>query len=301
MQAEIERNAQTVRQHYNRFFEILDRSKSIPKGGWDQRPPIVNLGYWSHGARTARDAQVAFVHELASRVTPLDGRPVLDVGCGLCGPATILASDYGAQVDAVNINDQQVAWARQFIEGNHLQDRVRVHVGNAMALAFPDETFDVVFCLEAAHCFTDKGRFLGQVRRVLRPEGKLVMADITSTTRLPLLRWLPALKLNLLTAPDWHSLVQRSGFLLEHEELVGKAVYPGYRRWLKESAGERRNTIFHKICPVSAAQPVRCAKHVQAWAQELLLCRSFLRMFSWLGLREYVLLVARKRGATLAP
>jgi 27-O-demethylrifamycin SV methyltransferase len=294
MKAEIEKNAQTVRQHYNRFFDVLDRGRSIPESGWEQRPPIVNLGYWLHGCKTAREAQIAFVHELASRVVPLEGRRVLDVGCGLCGPATILAGDYGAQVDAVNINEQQVAWARQYIVGNRLQDRLRVHVGNAMGLPFPEETFDVVFCLEAAHCFIEKPRYLAEVRRVLRLGGKLVMADITSTTRLPLLRWLPAIKLNLLTAAEWHRLLETSGLALEQEEFIGKAVYPGYRRWLKESAGERRHTIFHKICPPGAALPVRCAKRLQAWAQEFLLCRSFLRIFSWLGLREYVLFVARK-------
>jgi cyclopropane fatty-acyl-phospholipid synthase-like methyltransferase len=294
MRAEIEKNARTVRQHYNRFFDVLDRGRTIPENGWEQRPPIVNLGYWSRGARTAREAQIAFVHELASRVTPLQNRRLLDVGCGLCGPATILAGDYGAQVDAVNINEQQVDWARQFITGNRLQDRLRVHLGNAMGLAFPDETFDVVFCLEAAHCFIDKARFLAEVRRVLRPGGKLVMADITSTTRLPLLRWLPAIKLNLLTAADWHRLLLTGGFMLEQEELIGQAVYPGYRRWLKESAGERRTTIFNKICPPDAALPVRSIKRVQAWLHEFLLCRSFLRILSRLRLREYLLFVACK-------
>jgi ubiquinone/menaquinone biosynthesis C-methylase UbiE len=300
MRAAIEKNAQVVRQHYNRFFDMLDRGKSIPESGWEQRPPIINLGYWSAGATTARDAQIAFVYALASRVLPLKGRAVLDVGCGLCGPATILAGDYGAQVDAININEQQVAWARQFIVGNRLQDRVRVHVGNAMELAFPDETFHIVFCLEAAHCFIEKARFLAEVRRVLRPGGRLVMADITSTTHLPLLRWLPALKLNLLTGADWQGLLQTGGFVVEQEEFIGKAVYPGYRRWLKKSASERRRTIFKRICPSGARLPVRSSKRVQAWIQEFLLCRSVLRIFSWLGLREYVLFVARKRDTALA-
>jgi 27-O-demethylrifamycin SV methyltransferase len=294
MNVDIENNARSVRSHYNRFFQVLDRDRSIPQEGWENRPPIINLGYWSHGAKSARDAQVAFVQELAAQLAPLQERRVLDVGCGLAGPATILAADYGAYVDAVNINEQQVAWARQFIEGNRLQDRVRVHVGNAMELPFPDETFDAVFCLEAAHCFIQKARFLSEVRRVLRPGGKMVLADITSTTRLPLLRWLPALKLNLLTAADWQTLFQSSGLAVEHQEFIGKAVYPGYRRWLKKSAGVRRCAIFNKICPPGAGPLVRGAKRAQAWAQEFMLCRSFLRILSWLKLREYVLYVVRK-------
>src|SRR5215470_17596199 len=122
----VEDNIRIVRDHYNRFFEILDRDKSFSALGWNRRPPIVNLGYWARGATTSREAQEHFVHELASRLPALKGARVLDVGCGLAGPATILASDYGAEVDGITIVEQQLVWARKYIEGNGLQDRVRV-------------------------------------------------------------------------------------------------------------------------------------------------------------------------------
>ncbi|MGH9563103.1 MAG: SAM-dependent methyltransferase, partial [Terracidiphilus sp.] len=89
-------NVASVRNHYNLLFRLLDRETTYLSSGWNQRPPIVNLGYWSSGVTEARDAQVNFVRQLASRLPELKGRRVLDVGCGLCGPAAILAADYGA-------------------------------------------------------------------------------------------------------------------------------------------------------------------------------------------------------------
>ncbi len=295
MDQKIEQNARAVRDHYNRFFDLFDRDRAYAEAGWDRRPPIVNLGYWGRGARTSEDAQVAFVHELASRLPMLKGSRVLDAGCGLCGPAAILAADYGAQVDGLNINEQQICWARKFIAGNRLESQVRVHLANAMDVPFPDETFDIVFSLEAAHCFIDKRRFLAEACRVLRPGGTLLLSDITATTRDPFLSWLPALKLRLATAAAWYRMVEASGFAITEKELIGSAVYPGYRQRLNRSARERRLKIFNRICKGGASPPVRLRRSVQAWALELVFCRSVLPIFSWLKLREYVLIIAQKK------
>lgn len=120
---------------------------------------------------------------------------MLDAGCGLAGPAALLVCDYRAQIDGINIVEQQLRWARKYIQGNGLGDRIRVSVASAMDIPFTNESFDVVFSLEAAHCFIDKRRFLEEAHRVLRPGGTLLLADITATTHLPLTRWQPALKL----------------------------------------------------------------------------------------------------------
>jgi cyclopropane fatty-acyl-phospholipid synthase-like methyltransferase len=290
----IANNVQTVRQHYNQFFDLLDRKKLYSEPGWEQRPTIMNLGYWSRGATTAQEAQLEMVHQVASRVPSLKGSRVLDVGCGLAGPASILARDYEAQVDGINIVEQQVTLARQYIEANGLQDRVRVHIGNSMELPFPDESFDIIFCLEAAHCFIDKPRFLAEARRVLQPTGVLLLADITTTTYNPLLSWLPALKLNLVTAQDWYRMLEAGGFSIEHKELIGNSVYPGYLRWVDSTAEERRSTIFNKICNRDTSLLVRQLKQLQTWFLELAFCRSFLRISSWLKFREFVVIVVRK-------
>ena len=293
MRGTVDKNVETVRDHYNRLFDLLDRGTSYSDSGWNQRPPIVNLGYWSHGATEAREAQIAFVRELASRLPDLKGLRVLDVGCGLCGPAVILAADYGAKVECININEQQVKWARQFIAGNGLEDKVQVRVASAMDIPFRNQ-FDVVFCLESAHCYIDKPRFLSGALAALRTGGKLVLADITGTSHFALFVYQPALKLNLVTADDWRSMIEKTGFTLESLMSVGSSVYPGYRRWLNRTSGERRARIFNKICPNGATFPFRQMRQLQAWALEFALCRSVLPLLSWLKLRDYVVIVARK-------
>jgi ubiquinone/menaquinone biosynthesis C-methylase UbiE len=55
---------------------------------------------------------------------------------------------------------------------------IRFLCGDATLLPFADEAFDVVVNVEASHCYPDFRKFLAEVRRVLRPGGSLLMADM---------------------------------------------------------------------------------------------------------------------------
>jgi cyclopropane fatty-acyl-phospholipid synthase-like methyltransferase len=285
----IAENIRSVREHYDSLFDLVDRGKEFNAEAFQQRPPIVNMGFWLHGARTAREAQEEFVRELAKRVPELQGKRVLDVGCGLAGPATQLAADYGAQVDGVNIVPRQVEWARRYIEGNRLSEQVRVHLASAMDLPFPDQCFDVVFCLEAAHCFIDKLLFLREAHRVLRSGGILVLADIVGTVHLPVVNWQPALRLNLVTTSDWERMLGTSGFAIQEKIMVGKAVYPGCRWWARQTSTEKRKAIFAKSCGPDASAIVKKLMMLRASLLERLYFRSVLLTLSRLRLREFVL------------
>lgn len=291
----IQTNIRTVREHYDSLFNLVDRSGLYELGGFTERPPIVNMGFWCRGARTARQAQEQFVHELASRAGNLQRKRVLDVGCGLGGPATLLACEYGALVDGVNIVERQVRWAHRFADGNNIKDQVRVHLASAMDLPFADDSFDVVFCLEAAHCFVDKPRFLRECHRVLRSSGRVVFADIVGTSHLPLVNWQPALKLNLITAADWESLFKSAGFQILESTMIGEAVYPGCRWWAAQTADERRTAILNRSCKSDTRGPVRKLMSARAAILEFLYFRSVLMLMSRLKLRDFVLVVASKR------
>ncbi|MDY6783353.1 MAG: methyltransferase domain-containing protein [Cyanobacteriota bacterium] len=122
-------------------------------------------------------AKVDFVHEMA-RWGGLDqlprGTTVLDVGCGIGGSSRILAQDYGFAVTGVTISPQQVERARQLTpEGLDVQ----FAVDDAMALSFPDASFDVVWSVEAGPHMPDKAVFAKELIRVLKPGGVLVVAD----------------------------------------------------------------------------------------------------------------------------
>ncbi|MGB7441421.1 MAG: methyltransferase domain-containing protein [Coleofasciculaceae cyanobacterium] len=122
-------------------------------------------------------AKSDFVHEMV-KWGGLDklphGTTVLDVGCGIGGSSRILAKDYGFSVTGVTISPQQVKRAGELTpEGVD----AKFKVDDALALSFPDASFDVVWSIEAGPHMPDKAKYAQEMMRVLKPGGVLVVAD----------------------------------------------------------------------------------------------------------------------------
>ena len=102
------------------------------------------------------------------------GTTVLDVGCGIGGSSRILARDYGFAVTGITISPQQVKRATELTPQ---ELNAQFAVDDAMALSFPDASFDVVWSIEAGPHMPDKAVFARELMRVLKPGGVLVVAD----------------------------------------------------------------------------------------------------------------------------
>lgn len=122
-------------------------------------------------------AKEDFVHEMV-RWGELDhlspGTTVLDVGCGIGGSSRILAREYGFHVTGVTISPQQVKRAQELTPP---EVTAQFQVDDALALSFPDASFDVVWSIEAGPHMPDKAQFARELLRVLKPGGILVVAD----------------------------------------------------------------------------------------------------------------------------
>lgn len=122
-------------------------------------------------------AKSDFVHEMV-KWGGLDklprGTTVLDVGCGIGGSSRILAKDYGFEATGITISPKQVERATQLTpEGV----TAKFQVDDALALSFPDNSFDVVWSIEAGPHMPDKAKYAQEMMRVLKPGGILVVAD----------------------------------------------------------------------------------------------------------------------------
>jgi SAM-dependent methyltransferase len=81
-----------------------------------------------------------------------------------------------ADVIGIDITPEMLVEARKLQAGRGVEN-VEFRLASVAQLPFPDETFDVVTCRRAAHHFADIHRALNEMRRVLRPGGRLVIDD----------------------------------------------------------------------------------------------------------------------------
>ena len=139
----------------------------------------IHLGHYGTPPRSKDflKAKADFVHEMVKwgqidRFAP--GTTLLDVGCGIGGSSRILARDYQFDVTGITISSQQVNRAQQLTP---VGVTAQFKVDDAMALSFPDASFDVVWSVEAGPHMPDKAVFARELMRVLKPGGILVLAD----------------------------------------------------------------------------------------------------------------------------
>ena len=137
----------------------------------------MHCGYFDESPRCHDEAVLNMNRVLATMAGISAGARVLDAGCGIGGSALWLAEKLGAKVVGVNINPRQIAHARRLAERRRLQNQVQFHVSDFSATGLAGESFDVVWALESICYAADKPAVLAEAHRLLKPGGRLIIAD----------------------------------------------------------------------------------------------------------------------------
>ncbi|MFY1679632.1 MULTISPECIES: SAM-dependent methyltransferase [unclassified Streptomyces] len=142
--------------------------------------PNVHIGYWDEPDTPAS------IDEAMDRLTDVfiesmavdAGSHVLDLGCGVGGPALRLVARTGARVTGVSVSEEQVKTANRLAAEAGVADRAVFAHGDAMDLPFSDASFDAVMALESICHMPDRQRALTEASRVLAPGGRIVLTDV---------------------------------------------------------------------------------------------------------------------------
>ena len=211
----------------------------------------IHLGHYGSPPRRKDflKAKVDFVHEMVrwGRLDRLPaGTTLLDVGCGIGGSSRILARDYNFDVTGVTISPQQVKRAQELTPANV---SARFQVDDALALSFPDASFDIVWSVEAGPHMPDKALFAQELLRVLKPGGMLVVADWNQRDdrQVPLRGWEKPVMQQLLDQWSHPAFASIEGFAeqLEATGLVQGTVITD--DWTRETLPSWLDSIWQGI------------------------------------------------------
>ena len=107
----------------------------------------------------------------------LAGKRVLDIGCGIGGPAFVLARKYGAHVTGIDLEPQLIERAARRAAELGLSGQTEFRAVTLGPLPFPEGSFDVVFTSGALTQTGDKAGIVAECFRVLEPGGVLTCYD----------------------------------------------------------------------------------------------------------------------------
>jgi len=188
-----------------------------------------HLGYWLNAANPAEAA--SRLNEVIAAQLPLrENMTVLDVGCGVGGPACFIAERLACRITGVSNSHTSLAEAGRFAEQRGLAERVTFRFGDMSKLPFEDASFDALFACESIHNVPDPRAVASELARVLKPGGTAVVGDLflrqAPDGSGPDLDNLTGFSFHLVTADAMIAALQEHGLIVHASFDVGHHVGP---------------------------------------------------------------------------
>ena len=172
--------------------------------------------------------------ELAELAGLQKGMKVLDLGCGVGGPARTLAAEFGCHVTGIDLVEEYCKAATMLTKRLNLDNMVSFRHGNMMELPFEEQSFDAAWTEHTLMNIENKDKLFHEVRRMLRPKGLFTIYEVCAGTSSPIyfpITWANSPEISFLVKPDeLRDMFLSSGFT----ELKWKDVTKEALKWLQD-------------------------------------------------------------------
>ncbi|MBC7886078.1 MAG: methyltransferase domain-containing protein [Saprospiraceae bacterium] len=143
----------------------------------------LHFGYFQDGIQNHNDALVNLNQVMADKVNIGPNDKVLDAGCGQGGSAMWMAEHIGCEVVGVTIVPHQVIQAKRESLQRKIEHKTSFEVKDYCHTGFADNSFSVVWACESICHAAQKADFYKEALRVLKPGGRLIVAEYIRNKR----------------------------------------------------------------------------------------------------------------------
>ncbi len=152
---------------------------------------------------------------------------ILEIGTGQGLGAIFLAERLkDSSFIAIDNEHDMVKAAIQNVKKKDLQERIRVEWGDALALNFPDKSFDAVVSITVLHHVPHYEKALIEAARVLKPEGVFMIVDFDFKASIfPRFEILIGRPASIFTWNEMSGALQKAGFETQKVNFYGMGMF----------------------------------------------------------------------------
>ena len=210
------------------------------KDAWDLNNSLaIHYGYWDEKVKSFPGSLVRMNEIMAETAQLKQHDTILDAGCGVGGSSIYLALQHHCKVTGITLSEKQVHQSLLNAKANDVERRTEFRVMDFCSTDFRNESFNVVWGCESI-CYADnKEQFIREAFRLLKPGGRLVVADgfVTNfeNNDHPVIRnWLAGWQVNYLETMDRFSqFMAATGFEAIQKKDISAFTHHSSRRLYK--------------------------------------------------------------------
>ena len=159
---------------------------------------------------------------LAEKLSLTTSSKVLDIGCGIGGPARLLSSVIGCKVSGIDLTADYVNAGNELTDQVGLSNSVNLVNASALDVPFPDDSFDVSYMIHVGMNIVDKETLFSEAYRVTKPGGVFGIYDVMLAGSEELQYPLPWAEKKegsaISSVEDYNLALTKVGFSLTYEE-----------------------------------------------------------------------------------
>lgn len=223
--------------YHQKIIDYYRDTENAYRDSWDLNNSLaIHYGYWDEKVNSFPQSLLRMNEVMMEAATIKSTDKVLDAGCGVGGSSIFLASVLGCEVTGITLSERQVQQASINVKQKGLEEKVDFKVMDYCNMTFPDASFDVVWGCESI-CYADsKEQFIKEAFRLLKPGGRLVVADgfvaAFENNDSPIIRqWLDGWQVNYLETPGrFESVMKQTGFTgIKYRDISKEASHSSRR------------------------------------------------------------------------